>query len=489
MRRSGVVAGANGILLSFLPAIVFSAVYAATCLLGAVILLLDFRPIVSLFEHFTGTHAPTLTPAEVSVAVTLLLLPPLFLWAGFISALYLSRWLPVRRLRRGIGTLRLEHPSVLAFAVFALAALGAALSLLRAESVTDLFAWLNYQSWIDARWQLFQKLSFFEFVNIYTVVPITAAWVALRFRSRSIAGALLRMAPALISVGIALAIFQRKAAIIAMTIVLVAWFVDVLRAGRRPALPGLVATMFVGAAIYLVLALIPTAGAPVNVDRPSQRDRPATITPAPTTPRASAPSSSPTDIWRIDLDPSEFDPTAAKLLYAGVGVLMRTSAPALYYPIVFPGAHPFYPLDLAQDVVCSPRLGCRNQGMPDDNIVVWDYMNPQLHGGSIAAPFQFALYSQGGVQIAALGAFVLGLILAAAWRLVIATALPAVWAALLGASVSLLAINLAIDSPRNSILVSYGALWALLVLVILVAAIHGMNSIRPFRSFSRVEAA
>ena len=77
----------------------------------------------------------------------------------------------------------------------------------------------------------------------------------------------------------------------------------------------------------------------------------------------------------------------AVLLYSVMAPLTRTSAPAIYYSIVFPERHEFYGLDIGQDILGFGR-------MPDDNRVVWDHMYPGSPGGAVSAPFQFVSYSQ-----------------------------------------------------------------------------------------------
>src|SRR2546428_4528197 len=142
-----------------------------------------------------------------------------------------------------------------------------------------------------------------------------------------------------------------------------------------------------------------------------------------------------------------------------VSVLGRTSAPALTYPAVFPSMHGFYGPDLALDVVCSRRIGCYGRAMPDDNLVVWDRMYPNNPGGSITAPFQFALYSQAGLPWALFGALILGMVLAIWWRAVRSRLFGAPWSELAGAVTIVLVVHLALDSARNALLVSFVALW------------------------------
>src|SRR4051794_7498465 len=74
------------------PIVAFSAVYAVTCLVGAVFLLANEPTFVALFEYYSGTQAPDLSPAEVRIDVTLLLVAPTLLIIGFfVGARILQR--------------------------------------------------------------------------------------------------------------------------------------------------------------------------------------------------------------------------------------------------------------------------------------------------------------------------------------------------------------------------------------------------------------
>lgn len=434
---------------AYVPLIILLAVYVFTCLVGAIVLLVNYRPVVAVWEYFSGTPVPALGGGEILISVVLLTLPPLILAAGY--------WIGVRipiRFRtpavpvRGPRTARVPH------AVFyVLAAIGVA-SLARAGSFAKLDSWLSYQAWVDARWSSFATLSFFEFVNLYTFVPLAASWCAIVTPGGSLRRQLIRWAPAVVAVLLALALFQKKAALISLTLVLAAFLID--RAGRDRGLVrrGVILGCVALAVGYFAMVVVPTFNLAVHDEPALQRARAALVTPRP------SPVPSATGSPGQGNKAMQFDPRISVALYSILAPLMRTSAPALYYPIVFPDSHPFYGPDLGLDVVCSRRIGCSGLRMPDDNLVVWDYMNPSLHGGSITAPFQFALYSQAGIPGALVGSVLLGLLLALTWRFARSDVLPPTVSSLTGAAVVLLALNLALDSPRNSIVVSYGALWA-----------------------------
>ena len=467
----------DGWVVRYLPALLFLAVYVLTCLLGALLLLADYRPFVDLFEYFTAVPTPRLDEGKLAVALFLLIAPPLALVVGFAAAMRLSAGVRDEPERHPTGHASATVPVI----VFAASALLAVVSLVRSGAPANAQAWLSYETWIDARWHNFQTISFAEFVNIYLFLPLSAAWVLVTSQGSSRASFVRRWLPTVVALVLSLLLFQKKAALVVLLIVIATWLLDRTRfdvAGLRTKLVGGVGLM---AVLYFAMVVIPTFNAASAIVAASpQRERPALLTPAPTVEtspppgstrgaessgRPTGPSTSarPTAVPAVTQPPSvaQTSPVVGLALYSLLAPLIRTSVPALYYPVVFPELHGWYGLDVGQDVICSPRLGCRNGGMPDDNLVIWDYMNPTFHGGSIAAPFQFALYSQVGPVGALVGALVLGVAVGLGWSLARSGRLAPTWSSMLGALVILLAVYLAIDSPRNSILVSYGVVWGL----------------------------
>lgn len=148
------------------------------------------------------------------------------------------------------------------------------------------------------------------------------------------------------------------------------------------------------------------------------------------------------------------------LLYSLLAPVTRTSAPALYYPLIFPEHHRFFGLDLGQDI-----LGWGD--MPDDNRVVWKYLFPDIPGGSVMAPFQFVLYSQVGIAYTLFLSFLLGGVLGVVWQGVIKRRYAnRVWSSLVGSMILLFSIYLAGDGVRSSLMVSYGIMWGCLFIII-----------------------
>jgi hypothetical protein len=400
-----------------------------------------YREFIRLFEYFSGTPVPHLTGRQTTLDLILLIVAPLYVCLGYSLGLKIaSDHIPgARRFRTMLGHARLDTPQWFPLLAFWVLAIIGIVSILRAGSLHGLSSWFDYQRWVDARALTFRRMKFVEFVNIYLFVPIAAAWVVVTVQRAGIRGAMIRWSPLLVTIGMDVLLFQKKTAVVSFLIVLFAWTLSRLRRGRGKAMRRVVATML-GVSIIYTAAVV----APVY----------------------SKSSQSVCGISGINCH-SVAAQVPTVVVYSVLSPLTRTSAPALYYPIIYPGKHRFYAPDLGLDMVGIGRF-------PDDNLVVWHYLNPKTPG-STAVPFQFTLYSQGGIIVALVGSLILGVILALAWRFALSPVLPLAWSSLVGAIVMLFAVYVSIDSLRNSTTVSYGVGWGLVFIACAAGLVHVGN--------------
>ncbi|MEE9926782.1 hypothetical protein [Microvirgula aerodenitrificans] len=156
---------------------------------------------------------------------------------------------------------------------------------------------------------------------------------------------------------------------------------------------------------------------------------------------------------------ANFPDLIKKSLFAINSIVFRTSAPAVFYPVTFPGKANFYGLDLPFD-----------HFTPDDNLLVWKVMWPKTPGGSVSAAFQFSLYAQVGLLGAIILAFFTGVLLGGSWACVLKMDGSGPISLLLATLLLIFSIFLAIDSIRNSVVSSYGLIWAGLYLMLIMAA-------------------
>ena len=420
----------------YAPLIVFGAVYTLSCLLGALLLIAEYKPFVALFEYFSGTAAPQLSSEETQTSLVLLIVAPLVLAAGYAALIELA---PARKRTPSKGA-DAQPPGWLPGTIFTALSIIGLTSLVRGGALGRTSSWVDYGAWVQSRSETFAQISYLEFANLYILIPCAAAWVVVATTPRSRAQALLRWLPVPITLGLSLLLYTRKALLAALLIIVFAWIVDATTRGR-PVRKFLLGGVGLVAAVYVILVVVPVYS-----------DTSTTLR------EASAPAAAhdPLRARRIAAAGEYFDLAnrrQAIVLYSLLSPLTRSSAPALYYPIVFPKEHDFFRLDLGLDIA---GVG----SMPNDNVVVWNYLNPDLPGGTTVVSYQFVLYSQIGTWGAVAASFVVGLLLALAWRL--AQVPSRTTSSLLGAMVLLLATYLAIDSLRNSVVVSYGVIWGVL---------------------------
>lgn len=431
-------------LFRYFPLLAYLGTYVLTCFVGAVLLLADVEPFASLYGYFTGTVAPNLTQAQSRVVILLLIGAPLLLTVGYGLGALIR--IPARSLRFSARGCDNSNSLELSFVVFALLAIWAGLQLAQLIDFADLKAWLDYPAWVAMRWRLFEGMGFFSFVNVYLLLPLAAAWCLLEslFIGKS---RVLGLVAVMIALVVALLLFQKKAAVVTILIVTFSaglYFTQTkgITFGRRVLSIG----MFAATVIYFSLVVVPVYSETSRTIQQSELAERKTD--------GAGGEQKKEHVPEIIAESRN----SAIFAYALLAPLTRTSAPSLYYPVVFPAKHEYYGLDLGQDI-----LGFGE--MPDDNYVVYRYMNPDIPGATVA-PFQFVLFSQVGWIGALIGSLIMGIILRVLWSPTLKAKVSPIWSSLFGGMVILLAIYIAIDSLRNSVVVSYGVGWGFAFLIV-----------------------
>jgi hypothetical protein len=452
-----------------LPLVIFLGVYAFSCYVGALALLFSVR-FRTLFAIFSGSDPVVLSVRDLTVVLLLLHLGPLALWAGYELSLHLA----ARRRRAMLIGGHDALPRLVPWFWLVLSVGVACWSLGRVGGASSAAtAWLDYNAYVYARLRWFDTLGFFEFVNLYTVMPVMAAAVTLAERRLRVVVVCLVLVLAL-----QFPLASRKPLLTSMGLLAFAayifWFLG--RTPRRAAAPRRQLSWFIGLAVALYATYVgltamtivrqgsqafASIGALVSSQQliEAQARRQAD--------RARMRNASGMDGLAVDTGLTDESikqvlksRSSAIAIYIMLAPLTRTSVCAVVYPVIFPRWHPYYPPDVGLDI-----LGWGS--MPDDSLVVYRYLWPEHHRGAVGAPFHIVLYSQGGILIALAGAFVVGMLLAAAWIPVTLESSPRIAVALWGALILTLSTFLAIDSVRNSIVVSYGLAWGALAVALL----------------------
>lgn len=448
-----------------LPLVVFLGVFLVTCYVGTLGLLFSpqFR---TAYVVFSGAQVPDVSPRNVVLALLLLHAGPLLAWIGYEL---------VMRFKAPARSVAIDDalaPRWLPRLVLLTCASVAVVSLARADAWTSLIAWIDYNQYVHARLRLFDRLTFFEFVNLYTLLPLAGAYVVLsetRWSTRVITLAIV--------FGLQYPLAQRKVLLISGLLIATAVYLyrHAGRAPRRAFLARHHVRWLAGGPLVLYLAYVgltlitvlgANSGAFQNLNPDAARGS-----------RLKIPDLGDTAAVSFRLDEGAIariqrNRVLAVTLYVLLSPMTRTSVAAVAYPVIFPDVRPYYRLDLGQDV-----LGFGS--MPDDNLLVYSVLWPEHERGAIGAPFHISLYAQGGLWLSCLGSLVVGVGLALAWRPLSAVNQPTALGSIYGAVVIVLAAFLAIDSIRNSLIVSYGMAWGLVALVVLSGVARQLSRIDP----------
>jgi hypothetical protein len=448
-------ASSFNVLIRYAPVWTYLSVYILTCLIAATFFYFDYRLVVVFVEYFSGAIVPKdYTFEEATVLWALLLGAPVLFLLGFFAAsqIRISSVLP--SLRKLVGPNDQNVPAWVSMLVFVTAAGVGGYDLLRAGAFAKLMVWGDYGAWVEGRWALFSTLGYFNFVNLYLILPVSAAWLIVGIEGNSWKALAKRLIPLAVVVVLTLLLFQKKALIVSLIIIFGAVLLhEVLLRGLTRRLGWLLAvvTSFIAAAYFSMVVL------PIYSETSRTADD-VLIQQTENSVHSHKPCEkpgTPEELRKLCREVVSYigaDRSAHILAYAALAPMTRTSLPAMHYPIVFPERHPYYGLDFGKDI-----LGFG--GMPDDNLVIWKHMYPSLPGAA-GAPYQFALYSQVGVVWALFLCFVVGAVLGVMWKIILAGDISLVWRSLMGSVLLLFSIYLAIDSIRGSLLASYGLIWA-----------------------------
>lgn len=149
-------------------------------------------------------------------------------------------------------------------------------------------------------------------------------------------------------------------------------------------------------------------------------------------------------------------------MMAYVGMLNRTAYATIVDIVAFPEYQEFYPIDIGLDILGFGTC-------PDENLLAGKILYPGIDNpGSYPVPYYVALYTQGGVLVAIIGSIIVGLSMGFCWGWLLKR--MNVHTILFGALIVSFSTAIAINSGRNALLASDGAIWPLLLLGMLFVA-------------------
>lgn len=477
-------------IINSMPIVAFLVIYLISDMFGALVLFHKLEPFYSVFVYHSGISLPVVLSDDQMLTYWLVALgAPLIMSVAFFAV-----FLRFKKRSADFDPDQRDYdppfPAVVTFFVI-LSALGT-YSIHRGGGFEALGTWGNYADLVETRWRLYATLSFFEFVNLYQFIPvaaIVALLVGIKYRGWA---RIIGIVCVIAGVCVGIAIFQKKVVVTTMiltisAVVIYSFFVDPKRIGRIIGFT--VVSLLALLAVFFVAAVVPTLsgqksaiGNSANttqeldfVEKWRELAAQATLNP---------------DRWSdlteeeraalSRLTPKEREALRQKVMAAASkaaaqnryindpvfvalnNLTMRSSVPAVYYMAVFPDLHPYFPLDLGQDIL---GFGA----MPNDNLIIWNQMYPDMPG-VVAAPFNFVLYSQGGLFVTFAMSAVVGMIIGFFWAVVLRSRGTMALRAALGSVIVVGTMHLALDALRNTIIVSYGFAWALFPLMVLLIA-------------------
>lgn len=444
--------------IHYLPLIFFGWTYFLTCYLGTLLLLWGPTSVRQLYKIYAGVNIPGYSSSEFLTLLMLLHLPVVCLGIGYFFAFKIfNQWVK--------GTIEFKERinSNLILFCWAASLLLGAFSVWRGGAIDNVAAWTaSYDNWVVARWMLFKTLVLVEFINLYVLLPVISGLALLTLWEVKKKAAFLVFSLGLM---VTLLLFQKKQPIAYVILVFLPFWMKTLGLGlgtrnTKMGWSGSKAILFLIAA-YAIMLFIPTLGLSnhkedtlvrgdfilgKSVEDKSVEDK--------------SIEDKTQNIVNIDLFTKKYlslPDISKQILFMSNSVVFRTSAPAMYYPVVFPAKQHFYGLDLPFDRFTA-----------DDNLDVWKVMWPNTPGGSVSAPFQFSLYAQVGLIGTMVLSIIMGILIGFMWAWFLKIDLQTPATLMVGTLTLVFAIYLAIDSARNSIVSSYGLVWGGIFLVILV---------------------
>ncbi len=267
--------------LSFLwsrpPLLGFFVVYAVTCYVGSLALLLGPNWIRGLYVYLSGANMPRLSTRDEIVAIVLLHLGPGSLVLGWLAGERITRrWAPRSPFMSSrSGSIWIPNVRFIV-ALYSAAVLYLLVRLTGAGAVSDLSDWVHYESFIAARGAVVRNLGFWDFVLAYSILPLLAAAIVAHVvgQAERWRDAVPRLLPVVGSLALVqMLLFQKRSLIVAVALlVLVVLF---LGDNKRPAVKGMkpktartvAGTMIALYALYMVLLVAPVAATVVSPPR------------------------------------------------------------------------------------------------------------------------------------------------------------------------------------------------------------------------------
>ncbi len=248
----------NNIIIG-MPIIAFLVIYLISDVFGALVLFHQLEPFYSVFVYHSGISLPVILSDDQMLNYWLVALgSPLIMSVTFFAVFRMFKKIspdfdPNKR--------DYDPPFLAVLTLFVILAALGTYSIHRAGGFEALGTWGNYADLVETRWHLYATLSFFEFVNLYQLIPvaaIVALLVGMKYREWA---RIIGIICAIIGVCVGVVIFQKKIVVTTMILMITAliiysYLVDPKRIRRIIGFA--VVSILTLLAVFFVAAVVPT---------------------------------------------------------------------------------------------------------------------------------------------------------------------------------------------------------------------------------------
>ncbi len=451
-----------------IPIILYAATYLVLTALGITCYLIGPELYISIYEFYSGVIRPSLTNFfQLRDLILITYLSPLLL----IFFFYLSFWM-VKKNSTQIRFFRLvealKTDLIVTYIAYAAVFLYSTYVVFKIISIDELInVMTNYKSMINARFYLFQQLKWWQWIFIYSLIPLLSGILFYSVQSKLIKYSLFGL-----SLFVMLLSMQKRYVLLLLIFV---FLIHVFK--ENQSIRKVIRSFIIMFISIIAIFFAQTYGHKLrlmseikfNTVEDTQEISPQynsnTIKqsnylnkeyPFET---ATAPKIIPNPSKKLSREDREelkerllqiFEFKDLKKLFYVFSMFNRTSIPAIYYFEYFPEKRDFFGLSISDFLPFNEPY---NEGK-----IMWEYLNGEFDGAAICVPFNFSLYARIGVWGTLLISGLLGIILGSLWGVLysLPKSPPKV---IFSAIFCMFMLYLALDNVRTSLYASYGMLW------------------------------
>lgn len=445
-------------LIQAMPLVLLIGVLLFTNIIGVCLLVWGPISYWKTAYLFCGVYLPDLYHSDLCRIAFILFVPLLVLGIGYRVGIWLAgKLLQFFRKKGWHGCSSEKNRLTILFSILLFVYI--LIRLFSFLEIQDAAAWLNNNRYYTMRSVVMGRLSFWEFVLVYSILPTV---VGMSYQKGNKVRQVFFLCELAMYTVVNIYVFQKRPLITGMILIGMIVFLNHLDSIEKW---NLKRTVIVGIGVGLVLYIVYATGILLNTIEKNKSDTYLVTTEKISVEDmeeiAGSTKAVKTDDTEIEeamcrtftLEKAELHLSSFSFaqMMAAVGLLNRTAYATIVDVVFFPRYFSYYPLDLGLHML---GLG----EAPDENIVAAKIMYPDADNpGATPVPFHVALYTQGGIVPAVAGAAVVGFCMGFFWILAIGGKHVLNYA--FGAWICVFAVMIAMNSGPNALFSSDGAVW------------------------------